>query len=319
MRLLVFLASLKLTLAGIVVLGAASVAVYTFEHAASAWLAAPLLLLTANLGAAVATNGVFRRQTPLLMFHIALVAVVALGALGRLTYLNGAAEVTEGTAFAGLMRREAGPLHRGSIEALSFVNEGFEISYHPGPIRDQTVNRVRWRNERAEEQVTEIGDNRPLVLAGYRFYATPNKGFAPLLLWHPAKGAPVLGAVHLPSYPANEAKQARTWRPPGTGEELWIMLDFDEKLIPPDRRSQFTLPSQARLVLRHGERRWELAPGERAAVAGGEVEYRGLRSWMGYAVFYDWTVPWLLAACCLAVASLAWHVWRKLAAKRWDA
>lgn len=319
MRFLVLLASLKLTLAGMVALGLASIAVYTLEHAASAWLAVPLLLLTLNLVAAVATNGVFRRQTPLLVFHIALVALVALGALGRLTYLNGTAEVTEGAAFSGLARRDAGPLHRGAIDLVSFVNEGFDITYHPGPQRDQTVNRVRWLNERAEEQVTEIGDNRPLVLAGYRFYPTPNKGFAPLLLWHPTRGAPVLGALHLPSYPMNEAKQARTWQPPGTSEELWIMLDFDETLIPADRRSQFKLPSRARLVLRHGDRRWELAPGERVALAGGEVEYRGLRSWMGYTVFYDWTVPWLLAACCVAVASLGWHAWRKLAARPWDA
>ena len=44
-----------------------------------------------------------------------------------------------------------------------------------------------------------------------------------------------------------------------------------------------------------------------------------LRGWMGYKVFYDWTMHWLLAAGTLAVASLGVHFWRKYAARPWDA
>lgn len=320
MDLLRALASLKLTLVGLVALGVAAVLVYQLEHAASAWLSAPLLVLSINLLAAVMTNAVFRRQTALLIFHLALVAIVVLGAVGRLTYLSGSAEVTNGAEFSGLVRRDAGPLHGHAIERVRFINDGFEITYHPGPLRDRTVNRVRWIDERGQVRAAEIGDNKPLVLSGYRFYATPNKGFAPVLAWHPAGEKPaLLGAVHLPSYPANEARQARNWQPPGAPDDLWVMLDFDETLIPADRPSEFRLPENAKLVLRKGAQRWELSPGERARFLQGEVEYRGLTSWMGYQVFYDWTVPWLLAACFLAIASLGWHVWTKLAAKPWDA
>ena len=133
------LASLKLPLVGMIVLGLASVAVYKLEHNAAPWLAAPLLLLGSNLIAAVATNGVFRRNTPLLVFHLALITIVLLAAAGRLTYLKGGAEVTEGEAFAGLKHSEAGPLHPWRIDRVHFINEGMEIDYTPGPVRVSTV------------------------------------------------------------------------------------------------------------------------------------------------------------------------------------
>jgi cytochrome c biogenesis protein len=321
-RLLGALASLRFTLVGIGLLAVASVAIYQSPQAASAWLAAPLLLLAVNLMAAVATNAVFRRQVPLLVFHLSLITLALLAALGRLTYLKGAAEVTEGTPFAGPSQREAGPLHPDGLDSLSFVNEGFDVRYKAGggtaPIRDRIVSRVRWLDEEGRERVGEIGDHRPLLLAGYRIYPTFNKGFAPVLLWRPAAAEPVLGAIHLPSYPANALRQAREWRPPGSQLAVWVLLDFDETLIPADRDSRFRLPDEHRLVVRHQDRRWELRPGERAELPGGALEYQGLRTWMGYSITYDWTIPWLLATCLVAVLSLAWHFWAKFAARPWN-
>jgi cytochrome c biogenesis protein len=40
---------------------------------------------------------------------------------------------------------------------------------------------------------------------------------------------------------------------------------------------------------------------------------------MGYSVFYDWTMPWLLAACTLAVLALGWHFWSKFSVRPWQA
>lgn len=318
MPVLALLASLKLTLVGMLLLGASSVAVYHLEHGATYWLSAPLLLLALNLIAAVATNAVFRRQLPLLVFHLALIALVLLAAAGRLSYLNGTAEVTEGAAFSGLASREAGPLHGGKIDAVSFINEGFDIRYLPGPTRDRTINRVRWLDERGKEHIGDIADNLPLNLFGYRFYPTGNKGFAPLLHWRPVSGKDVLGAVHLPSYPAKAAGQATDWKPPGSSAPIWIMLEVPEDHIPANQSSRFRLPREQKLILRHRDSRWELRPGEHVALPDGVVEYKALRTWMGYKVFYDWTIPWLLAACVAAVLSLAWHFWSKFAAKPWD-
>ncbi|HEX9178887.1 MAG TPA: hypothetical protein VF859_00710, partial [Burkholderiales bacterium] len=157
-------------------------------------------------------------------------------------------------------------------------------------------------------------------LKGYRFYTSHNKGFAPTFLWLPDSGAePILGAIHLPSYPIHEYSQALEWEPPGSGVTLWTGLQFDEVILDPEKPSEFRLPKTHRLVVRHGEDRREMRAGDRLNLPGGALEYQGLRSWMGYTVFYDWTLPWLFAACALAVASLAVHFWGKFAAKPWDA
>jgi cytochrome c biogenesis protein ResB len=314
------LASLKLTPVWLLLLGIASIAVYRdSDSSATPWLAAPLLLLVLNLVAAVATNGVFRRNTPLLVFHLALIALVLLAAVGRLSYLKGNAEVTDGAAFDGLKSREAGPWHWGRLEQLSFVNDGFEITYMAGPVLDRNVSRVRWLDGRGQEQIGQIEPNQPLVLLGYRIYPTSNKGFAPVFVWQPNAGQPLLAAVHLPSFPANATSQAQTWRPAGSTADIWVMLNVDENLIPSDRPSRFRLPDERKLVLRHREVRYELQPGERLVLSDGTLEYRELRTWMGYRVFYDWTIPWMLAACVVAVVSMAWHFWRKFASIPWNA
>ncbi|HEX6266577.1 MAG TPA: cytochrome c biogenesis protein ResB [Burkholderiales bacterium] len=311
------LGSLKVTLAAFVALAAGVLAAASAESAT--WpLALPLALLAANLGAALACQRAFRAQLPLLVFHLALAALVALAAAGRLTYLKGRVELSTGETFTGeLAQREAGPLHASRLAGISFTNEGFAISYSPGLNRNETRNRVSWR-EGAGLHTRTIGDQHPLTLAGYRFYTSPNKGFAPLLAWRAPDGTLHRGSLHLPSYPMHDYRQAQEWTPPAASARLWLMLDFDEVLIDPQKRSEFRLPGEHALVVRAGESRAVLKPGERIAVAGGVLAYEGLTTWMGYNVFYDWTLPWLLAAALVAVASLGWHYWRRFSARAWN-
>lgn len=312
------LASLRLTPFALLLLALASVAVYRFDHRAAPWLAAPLFLLGLNLAAALATNGAFRRRLPLLVFHLALAALVLLAAAGRLTYLNGRAEVTEGAAFAGLDEVDAGPLHGGALEELNFVHEGAEIRYMAGPVLDTLVARLRWRDRAGRERGGAVADNAPLVQAGYRIYPTTNKGFAPLLAWRSGAAPAQVAALHLPSYPANETGQAREWRPAPGAEPLWIMLPIAAPLIAPDRPSRFRLPERQDIVVRRGAQRWVLAPGQRIVLADGELAYEGLTTWMGYRIVYDWTVPWILAACVVAILSMSWHFWRRFGATPWN-
>lgn len=318
-RALALLASLKLTLVILAALGAGVVAAYLSETRTVWALVVPLALCAANLLAAIATNGVFRRQLPLLVFHLCLLALILLVAAGRLTYLKGQVELTEGEWFEGeLTGREAGPWHQGRLGDVRFVNEGFRIEYAPGIRRGPTRNAVRYRDEAGRAGRAVIGDQVPLVLHGYRFYTSHNKGFAPTFLWTPTGGEGQVGSVHLPAYPLHEYRQAQTWRLPGTGSEAWIMLQFDELLLDPERPDEFKLPDRHALVLRIGDRRWELGPGEGVDLPGGRLAYQGLRGWMGYTVFYDWTIPWLLAAALAATGSLGWHFWRKFARQPWD-
>jgi hypothetical protein len=317
---LVALASLRLTLAAIVALGAGVLASYSGAVDGTWGLAAPLGLLAANLGAATLTNAAFRRQAPLLVFHLALLAIALLAAAGRLTYLKGRLELSTGETFGGeLSQSDRGPLHASRLAAAAFTNEGFTIGYSAGVRRDETKNAVAWTDGSGRVQRAVIGDQQPLVLAGYRFYTSPNKGYAPVFAWQPKGGAPRLGTIHLPAYPAHEYRQALDWTLPGSDVSLWTMLQFDDVILDPSQPSQFRLPERHTVVVRIGEDRRVLVPGERIDLPQGTLTYQGLTTWMGYSVFYDWTLPWLLAACVLAAASLAWHFWAKFAAQPWDA
>ncbi|ROR32913.1 hypothetical protein [Inmirania thermothiophila] len=306
------LASLRLTLAVLVLLAVGVIWAYRFGSAAggsATWpLVGPLALLALNLGAAVATHPAFRRHPALLVFHLALLAVVGLVAAGRLTYLKGRVELSSGEVFAGeLDGHEAGPLHPWRLDRVRFANEGFTIEYAPGRQRRETFNRVRVWHPDGREEVLVIGDHRPLIVAGYRFYTTFNKGFAPAFVWRPDAGPPVAGTVHLPAYPLNEYRQANTWRPPGSRTEVWVQLRIDGEVLPPDRPARFAPPARYRLVVRVGEMRRELAPGESVRLPDGVLVFQGLRTWMGYQVFYDPTLPWLVAAAVVGAAALGWH------------
>jgi cytochrome c biogenesis protein ResB len=312
------LASTRLTLWLFALFGLCITVAYLGELPMTWLLAIPLLLLAANLVAAIAVHPALRRKGGLLVFHLALLVLVLLVAAGRLSSLQGQLELAEGEAFSGaLTSYEAGPLHPWGLRQTHFIQGPFSIAYHPGPNRGATHSRVYLADESGQQSQKLVGDNAPLLLRGYRFYTTSNKGFAPLFRWQPISGEAQQGNIHLPSYPAHEHKQALTWSPPGSGIDLWTQLQFDEVIIDAENPSQFRIPQKHHLIVRHDTARYELTQGQRLTLPGGTLEYLGLRTWMGYEVFYDWTLPWLLAASFLAVLGLAWHYWSRFAARPW--
>lgn len=318
-RTLLVLASLKFTLLIIIILVAGIAIIYQTKTRYVWALAVPFAAFAVNLSAAVATNPVFRRQTALLVFHLALITIVLLIAAGRLTYFKGHTELVEGDVFSGQMvHEESGPWHPRHLDALHFSNDGFTISYAKAMKRGGIRNQVTWTTPDGRTGQSVIGDQYPLLLAGYRIYATANKGFAPVFRWQPDGGQEQAGAIHLPSYPRMQYKQVSEWQPPGSQVKLWIMLPIDEVLLHPDQPSEFRLPTERQLVVRMGEERRMLKPGERMRLPDGELTYLELRKWMGYDISYDFTLPWLLAAAILAVLSMAWHFWQKFTSKPWN-
>ncbi len=329
MRWLGRLASLRLTLAGFFFLAFGILVAYFNESHTSPWLTAALLLMAINLMAAIVTRPHFRRQRPLLVFHLALLALIVLVAVGRLSYFGGQAEVLSGTEFDGRLRIvEEGPWHIRGYDRLRFTNDGFTITYGEGLYRLPTKNQVSWTDEDGETLHKVIGDDVPLILDGYRFYTTPNKGFAMIFDWLQPGQPPVRGAVLLPSYPARALEQANEWHLPGKREPVWTMLQLDKEVLKYDEPGVFELPEDYRVIVRHGSERKEL-PAVRGGVTSdqprhvdfpeGRLVYVEMRSWMGYKVTRDPTLPWLLAVAVLAVLALGWHFWRKFAATPWDA
>ena len=308
---------LALALIGLLALGAVAA---SRDAGPAGWLlATPLALLALNLACAVATHASFRAQPALLAFHLALLAVVALAAAGRLTYLKGTLELSDGEEFAGaLNQREQGPLHGDAIEGVAFTQLGFTVHYQPGMKRAQTHARIAWRDARGTLREAEVGDDTPLRLAGYRFYTTPNKGFAPEFVWQGARGgAPVRGTVHMPSFPAQLASQQQEWTPPGASQALTIRLELEAQLVDLERPWVLRAPVAHALAIDADAQRVVLRPGESHAFAAGTLHYVGLRMWMGYSVFYDWTLPWLLAAAVLAALALGAHYYGKFRREPW--
>lgn len=313
------LASLRLTLVLLVAL-ALGVWLALRSEVRTTWtLVVPLALVAINLTASLVVSPVFRRHPGLLVFHLALLAILLLVAAGRLTYLKGHVDVATGQAFEGrLAVQETGPWHAGALESVAFVNEGFTIDYSPGQRRDRTYNRVSWEDAKGERHTFVIGDNTPLVREGYRFYTTHNKGFAPLFTWESADGSPpARGTVHLPSFPLNDYRQAAQWTPPGAEQALWVMLEIEEEVLPEDRAARFRIPDAHHLLLRVDDNRQILRPGDSVDLAEGRLTYEGLTTWMGYRVYYDWTIHWLFAAAALGVAGLGWHYWAKYNRRPW--
>lgn len=271
------------------------------------WLGVAVALMSACLAAAVVTHPLLRRRLPLLLSHLALLAVVVLAAAGRWCLLDGRFELTQGLPFDGrLLDGQGSDAHRQRLGRLSLTHAGFSIEYAAGRQRGPTRNVVQWTSGERGGRAAVIGDHRPLVVDGYRIYTSPNKGFAPLLRWEPARGEAQRGALHLPSFPLHELKQSNEWQLPD-GRMLWVMLRIDETLIDPTAAASFSLPKAPRLVVRLGGQRVELSPGQGADLAGGRLVFEELRTWMGYRVSFDPTLPWLLAAALMAAACLAWH------------
>ena len=266
--------------------------------------ALPLGVFAISLLAAVATNPRFRRDIPLLGLHLGLLAFVVLVAFARLTYLDGGVTLTRGEQFSGSLHIDRrGPLHFGAIENLRFANVGFTEAFDDKARWEHTSARVRWWGERGASHVAVIGDDRPLLLQGYRIYTTGNRGYAPIFRWQPAGGGEQLGSVQLRYGAFN---MANSWQLPG-GPEIWAMLDVPAgvELQRGQRRhnlGEAELPH--RLVVRLGKRREVLLPGQALQLPQGRLTYLALDSWMGYRVVYDVSMHWMAAAAVVVVACM---------------
>ncbi len=309
------LASPRLTVAFFLLMAAG--ALWVAQGGANATLATvlPLGLLVLNLAAAIVSNPRFRADLPLLLFHLALLALVALLALARLIYFDGATILTAGTAFEGnLVKDSRGPLHGDGVGSLRFANEGFTENFPERGKYRSTYNRVRWWDGAGQSHLAEIGDDRPLILDGYRIYATGRRGFSPLFHWQPAAGEAGHGTVQLPDSGTEGLGPATSWPLP-SGPQAWVMLNLEATPAPQPGEQRDGLGGRAiphHLVLRVDERRVELRPGETAELGAGRLTYVRLDSWMGYRIVKDPTEPWLVATVLVGIASLLWFYARLL-------
>lgn len=305
-------ASPRLTLAGFALLASVVWATANDTRVHSSWIALPSLLLAVNLLAAMGCHAALRRGG-LGLFHAALLLAMGMAAWGRLQHFEGRVELVQGAelAAASIEATSIGPLNDGAWRRLRFEQGDWQVHYAPGVRRAQTVSQVI-----TDGRAQPVGDTEPLVIDGYRFYTTHNKGFAPLLAWQgTGGGAPLVGALHFPSYPLFDWKQEQHWRTPD-GVELKFWLRPDATLDP---QSAFVLGSDttvATLVVEVQGRRVELRPGDSIALDNGSLRFARLLGWMGYRVHFDPALRSLFVLALIGIAGLAWHLWGRAMSSR---
>ncbi|VAX01402.1 hypothetical protein MNBD_GAMMA22-1941 [hydrothermal vent metagenome] len=304
------LASNRLNLSLLIVL---FFAVILYQQMTTAYrlviLLIPVALLMLKFILALVLRKIVISNPVLLIFHMALFALVSLAIVGQFTYLKATLELSTQEEFNGRLENiDAGPWHNYQLDKVKFTNLGFSINYHKGIMRDSTRNRIQ-----LGKQIVEIGDHVPLVIGHYRFYTTHNKGYAPLFRWIPADGSAVqLGNIHLPAYPIHEYQQAKEWTLPQTQQKIWTMLVIEEDLLPEDRDFNFRVSYKHHLIIRIAGQRYVLRQGDEIKLPEGILRYDSLVSWMGYTVDYDWTRPWLFAASLIALLSLFFYYFARL-------
>ncbi|NNJ95403.1 MAG: hypothetical protein HKP57_11700 [Halobacteria archaeon] len=304
------LASLKLTLLGIIALLLGVLLSYFSREHSSLYINLPLALLAANLLAAIVFNPRIRQNTGLLMFHICLLMIALLTMLSQLTSMKGRVEIVQGTAFDAnsvtLTKQGAWhPLDR--LQRVGFVQGDITVDYVAGLRRGATRSQLL----PAGSDAVVIGDNLAFTSQGYRFYTSSNKGFAAIINWYSKEGQIARGAIHFPSYPLYDWKQHNQWQAP-SGERLDFRLMIETPL---DSERDWTLRNTENgtmeLILPDKTVR-TLKPGEYIQLDHGLLEFEAIRMWMGYKIFFDPFLAWFFAAALVGVAGLGWHYYLKL-------
>ncbi|MEH6825678.1 MAG: hypothetical protein V7629_17410 [Motiliproteus sp.] len=294
------------------------------QQSATLWMALPFSLLLLNLLAAIIRLPRFRRDLPLLVFHLALLLMVVLFACTRLTYLRASATLTKGSPFDGtLLSDERGPLHGDGLNSLEFTNLGFNQNYSklkPGNSQySVTYNRVSWRDQSGQLRVQEIGDDHPLAVGHYRIYTTRRRGFTPIFLWQPHNGPAESGSVQLNALSEGDIGPTNEWQLPD-GTPVWTMLDIsNHQQILNDNVNLSASTLNHSLIIRTETERHSLQLGQSVPLQTGTLTYLRLDSWMGYRIVYDPVQPWLMATVLAGISCLVWFYLRKLFGKgSWD-
>ena len=315
MRVVKLLASLRLTLVGMLALAVLAV-VGTRNPAIGTGITIwPIVLLVLNLLAALLTNKSFRTQTGLLVFHVGLLLVFACIGLTLLLRYDGHVEIVQGGAFdAGLVETvEQGRWHDNRLGDIELYQGEVRVNYLPGLNRQETRSSIEYRAASGELRHITVGDTRTVNIDGYRFAASFNKGFALLLHWTGADGRELLGAVHMPSFPSFDWKQVTTWTTPA-GQDLELELKFDQRVS--DDRADWSfgrtdLPYAVH-VTPVGEPQRSIRSGEGVELVGGQVRVVDLRVWMAYQIEYLPFLPWMFVAAMLAIIGLTLHFARRV-------
>jgi len=114
-----------------------------------------------------------------------------------------------------------------------------------------------------------------------------------------------------------DKKQATNWKIPELGLDAFLMLVFEEKVVEEGKHSYFKKPEKHHVLVKIGNDTMKMRPGDTFKTEKGELVYRELRTWMGYSITGDWTMPWLVAASVVITIGATWYFIDKFKASPW--
>lgn len=313
-QILLILGSLRLTLIIMLALAATALISHDNPDIPVLWVTMPLTLLGINLLTAIMSNRRFRQQHGLLLFHFGLLAIIILAALGLMTSLDARLEITEGQAFdpAEVEIVNQGPWHQFRLDQINFTQGKVKIDYVSALRRSETHSQIWLPNEQGGSQSRIIGDGFTLKLEGYRFITTGNKGYSVILTWLNEDGSPIVGAIHMPSFPLFEWKQENKWATP-SGQQLTLSL-LDNSDSNKDADTAWVLDSesvQTSLLISANGSEHILDKGDTLMLKNGILRFEGVRMWIGYRIDSNPLLFWQFFAALFAVAGLGYYFWQK--------
>jgi hypothetical protein len=306
-----WLASPRVTVAVFVALALAALAVKDGLLTPTAAMLPVLALFVTNLVAALLVHPRFKTDTALLVFHVALLALVSCFAVGRLTYLYGSVSLVKDMPFDGTIDLvDQGPQHRGNVRALSFEHAGQVERFNDDTGHKLDLRtRLRYQDDSGVRQI-ELAFGYPLLLGGYRIYPSGRRGYAPIFSWDDGRGAVQTGSVQLFGPGDRGLENTNEWNLPG-GTKVWVQLVSGAEWPPKKDTVRVDLGADRlphHLILRVGDDlRHTIRMGDTLSLPGGRLTYLSLSTWGGYSLIYDPTEPYLFACVLIAAISLGWY------------
>lgn len=309
-RAIEFFASGKVTVLGMVLLGLSAFSVSYGQNVGHWFLIFSLVLLSFNLIVALIVNPAFRSQPALFGFHVALIFLALSVAYGHLTRFRGHIEISEGQIFdpSRIIPDRIGLIAPELPQQGVFKQRDVTVNYASKLVRRETTSTI----ELHDTKVASITDGTPLVIDNYRFYVTHNKGFSALLTWmDPVDNQLNRGTLHFPSYPRLSAGQSKQWITPG-GTELELTL-VPEKI---PQSSAWKLrrdrAGESLSITTTDGQHYLLSKGQEIELQDGKLKLEQLGLWIGYRIFYDPSIYWLLSSAFLSVILMTMHIWLRL-------
>lgn len=251
------------------------------------------------------------RKPALLAFHVALVAVLLLGLVGRALALEADFALLEGQGGAvrtNLVRR--GFATPETLEHYRLTLDQVTTRYGRGDTPVESFAHIRVRDARRVVAFEgRVRPNEPVDAGPLSVSLTSGRGFGALFVFHPRGGAPSPGVLLFPWYAREPGNQRQRLLLPGVTELLWATLELPAPLFRQDGPWELRVPPHIRVGVQAatGETLATLAPSQTVTLPQGTLTLVAVRRWASLFATYDPTEPWLMGLLALLPLLLVAH------------